>query len=161
MKSAGLVLLVLLAFPAFASKEKFRDDQMLRDVHTMFWEAWNKHDAKQMSASFAEDATVVSAYGRLAVGREAIEKLFAEEQAASMKDSQALPSELKIQFITRNIAVVDEEIELGGMRSPEGKIVEPRRLRLSNVISKKAGKWWIAASRPYFIPADAPEIARK
>jgi len=161
VKSAGLALLILLALPVFAAKEKFRDDQMLRDVHTMFWEGWNRHDAKQMAAGFAEDATLVSAFGRAVVGREAIEKLFAEEQAGSMKDSQALPSELKIQFVTRNIAVVDEEIELGGMRSPEGKVVEPRRFRLSNVVSKKAGKWWIAASRPYFLPPEAPEIAHK
>jgi len=156
MKIAVMTLLLVLATPTFAAKEKFRDDQMLRDVQSTFWEAWNRHDAKQMAALFADEGTIVNPYGRTASGRSGVEKLFAEEHAAAMKESQGISNGLQIQFVNRNTALVDEEVEMGGIKNPDGKLMEPQRYHLANVIIKKSGKWWIMGSRGYFL-ATSPE----
>lgn len=157
------LLVFVLALPAFAAKEKVKDDQMIRDVHSTFWEAWNHHDGKQMAAMYADDGTLINPAGRVAIGREAIEKLFTEEHSTLLKDSVAKSSGIEIRFISRNIALVDEDLELSGCKGPDGKATEePMKSHVFNVLTKKAGKWWASATRPYsFMPAPGGEIAHK
>lgn len=159
MIKTTMLILCALGAPVFAAKEKFRDDQMIRDVQSTFWEAWNKHDAKQLAGLFADTATSINPYGRVASNKDNVEKALTEEHGGIMKESQGISAGLTIQFVNRNVALVDEEVDLGGVKSAEGKTLEPQRAHLANVLTKKAGKWLIAGARLYFMATPASESA--
>lgn len=148
-----LLLLTLIAPPALGAKGKFKDDQMIRDLASLYWEAWNKHDTKAMVTGFRDDAIFVNPMGRTAGSRSAIEKLFAEEHSTYLKGAKAQAGAVTIQFVGRNVAVIDQEVDMTGVTGVAIKEDEPFRPHFSGVITKKAGKWQLAAARTYvFLP---------
>lgn len=154
----ALLFCLALASPAHGAKGKFKDDQVIRDLASTFWESWNKHDAKAMVAIFRDDATLINPMGRVANGRAEIEKLLTEEHATYMKESVARGGAVKIQFVGRNVAIIDQEIDLSGAKGFASQDDAPFKLHLSSAVTKKNGKWLVAAARPYSLlpPVEIP-----
>lgn len=153
MKIVILVLVLFMTNASFAAKGKFKDDQMLREISSEFWEHWNKHDVKAMAAMFNDEASYLSLAGKLESGKKEVEKSFREEHESALKEANA-SSELKsIQFVARNVAILDEEVEITGMKNPDGKVSEGlMKLFSSSILMKKTGKWWLAGRRAWVMP---------
>jgi ketosteroid isomerase-like protein len=92
MKTCLLLALVWLAisfaFPTFAQEQSAVDPETRHEIEAVlmqFVDAYNKHDATAIAALFTQDAVRVGDWsgGGLFVGREAIEKDFEKEFAAS------------------------------------------------------------------------------
>lgn len=137
------------AAPALGAKIKLKDEQQLRDLHALYWEGWNRHEAKIAGSVFAEDATMKDLSGKWVAGRVAIEKAFVDEHAGAGKESSARGDKVSIEFVARNVAVVDQEVELSGFKQASGKPHDPFALHVVTVSTKKAGKWWFQALRAY------------
>lgn len=114
-----------------------------------FTSAWNRHDAEEMAAVFAEDGDLINPSGRQAKGREEVRRLLADEHAALMKQSR---HEMKVTGVrmVSEVALVDLDSTVTGMLNPEtGGQLPTMKLHVFAVMSQQDGKWMILAARPY------------
>jgi len=115
MKIRSLVALVGLAIsfalPTFAQKQNAVDPETRQEIEAVskqYGEAYNKHDAAAIAALFTQDGVRLEDWGvgEMRVGREAIEKAFESEFAASWR---AIVGELvQIYAIEDRIAAISE-----------------------------------------------------
>lgn len=136
-----------------------RSDQVnevqVREVYQRLAEAWNKHDVPTMAAMWAIDGDHLEPDGEMAKGREAVAKLFATRHQTVFKQSELKLLIDDVWFVTADVALVDGKYEVTGVRDLEGKSLPTRTGRLSAILLKEHGKWWIAASR-LMIPERLP-----
>lgn len=106
--------------------------------------AWNVHDAAAFTAPFAEDVDFTNVFGITLHGRAAItashEKIF----KGMFSDSQHRVTDVRIRFLSADIAAVDARWEMTGARDPQGN-PWPKRFGLMNMIAtRKDRAWWFS-----------------
>src|SRR5690348_26079 len=108
MKLALVAVLLLAA----GDKDKDAVSKTAQD----FAAAWNKHDAKALTAFFTDDGDLINPMGRHARGKAEIEKLFQDEQAGVFKSSQftATCAADDIKMIKPDVAVMTCDWEAAG-----------------------------------------------
>jgi len=141
----SVALLAVLSTSAFAA-----DDQAIKDRINDFSAAWNKDDAKAMAAVFTDDGTLINPFAAECHGRDEIEKLFTKEHTTMFKGSTYTASEIKIQWITRDVALADVTGNISGIKGPDGAAAAPDFAHhVSWLWVKKDGKWMTAAARAF------------
>lgn len=115
---------------------------------------WNKHDPKTMASHFAKDAVLINPSGRLARGREEIQKLFEDEQSGMLKGTQFSSRVVDVKELAPKVAFVDMEITVSGMKDQRGMALPDLQVHGVMVLTNMGGKWQISEGRPYsFAPA--------
>ena len=120
-----------------------QDEKGINQVLTAFVEAWNHHDAKAFSMVFAEDADFTNVRGMSAHGRAEVEKFHAPRFATKFKDSNQKIAEIKIRFITPDVAAVDARWEMTGAKGPDGQDIPLRKGLLNFIMTRSSGQWLI------------------
>ena len=120
-----------------------QDEKGIKQVLTAFVEAWNHHDAKAFSLVFAEDADFTNVRGMSAHGRAEVEKFHAPRFATKFKDSNQKIAEIRIRFITPDVAAVDARWEMTGAKGPDGQDIPLRKGLLNFIMSRSSGQWLI------------------
>ena len=120
-----------------------QDEKGIKQVLTAFVEAWNHHDAKAFSMVFAEDADFTNVRGMSAHGRAEVEKFHAPRFATKFKDSNQKIAEIKIRFITPDVAAVDARWEMTGAKGPDGQDIPLRKGLLNFIMTRSSGQWLI------------------
>ena len=150
MKRAFLslpLLLILISSSAFSQTvtppSREQDEKGIKQVLTGFVEAWNHHDAKAFSMVFAEDADFTNVRGMSAHGRAEVEKFHAPRFATKFKDSNQKIAEIKIRFITPDVAAVDARWEMTGAKGPDGQDIPLRKGLLNFIMTRSSGQWLI------------------
>ena len=141
------LLLILISSPApsqtVTPPSREQDEKWIRQVLTGFVEAWNHHDAKVFSMVFAEDADFTNVRGMSAHGRAEVEKFHAPRFATKFKDSNQKIAEIKIRFITPDVAAVDARWEMTGAKGPDGQDIPLRKGLLNFIMTRSSGQWLI------------------
>ena len=150
-------LLLMLATPTFAADAKkapAKSDDAIMKTAEAFFDAWNKHDVKAMTTSWADDATLINPAGRMAHGSADIEKLIADEQTTVFKGSTAKLVDLKItRSLGSSMVFCDGEMTVDGAQAPDGSAMSQMRIHLAVIMEKKGDRWLFAEARPYaFVP---------
>jgi uncharacterized protein (TIGR02246 family) len=148
-------LLVGLALAPFVHADSAADEKALKARADEFLAAWDKDDAKGLAAIFAPDGDLINPFGRVARGRAEVEKLFADEHATFTKGTHYNLTSLSTRLIGTDAAVQDWDIELTGMKGPDGSAMPPLKHHVTVVFEKKGGKWWALAARPA-VPVPPP-----
>ena len=150
MKGAFLslpLLLILISSSApsqtVTPPSREQDEKGIKQVLTAFVEAWNHHDAKAFSLVFAEDADFTNVRGMSAHGRAEVEKFHAPRFATKFKDSNQKIAEIKIRFITPDVAAVDARWEMTGAKGPDGQDIPLRKGLLNFIMTRSSGQWLI------------------
>ena len=150
MKRAFLslpLLLILISSSApsqtVTPPSREQDEKGIKQVLTAFVEAWNHHDAKAFSMVFAEDADFTNVRGMSAHGRAEVEKFHAPRFATKFKDSNQKIAEIKIRFITPDVAAVDARWEMTGAKGPDGQDIPLRKGLLNFIMTRSSGQWLI------------------
>jgi uncharacterized protein (TIGR02246 family) len=150
MKRAFLslpLLLILISSSApsqtVTPPSREQDEKGIKQVLTAFVEAWNHHDAKAFSLVFAEDADFTNVRGMSAHGRAEVEKFHAPRFATKFKDSNQKIAEIKIRFITPDVAAVDARWEMTGAKGPDGQDIPLRKGLLNFIMTRSSGQWLI------------------
>jgi uncharacterized protein (TIGR02246 family) len=130
-------------------------------IHKRFDEwvaAWNKHDPKLLASFWVENGDAINPQGRVAKGRAAVEQLFVDEHtgAGRMATSTYNGSISDIRFAGNNVAVIDVDAEVTGMKTADGSAAPPFKHHVTWVAVKKGGKWMAFAARPC-VPHRPPE----
>jgi uncharacterized protein (TIGR02246 family) len=136
------------ALPGVPSNES--DLAAIKKNGAAFSAAWNKHDVKALAALWAKDGDLIDPWGVTSVGRENVEKFFAEQHNGAGKLAKST-YELKadsVRFITPDVALEDWQVVLTGLSDKDGKAMGPMMHHVVLVWKKEGGKWEIAAARP-------------
>jgi uncharacterized protein (TIGR02246 family) len=134
------------------SSNREQDEKQIKQVLTGFVDAWNQHDAKAFSMLFAEDADFTNVRGMSAHGRMEVEKVHAPRFATNFKDSNQKITEIKIRFITPDVAAVDARWEMTGAKGPDGQEIPLRKGLLNFIMTRPGGQWLITIMHNMDLP---------
>src|SRR5207302_8235687 len=158
------VLLMMFATSAFAAdvtKAPMKSDQAIMKTAEDFFGAWNKHDVKEMTSYWAEDATLINPMGRLAHGSTDIAQLMTDEQTTIFKGSTAKVVNLSVtRSLGTGMAFCDGEMTVDGAQGPDGSAMQSMKFHLAMIMEKKGGRWLIAEARPYSFLQPPAETAK-
>jgi uncharacterized protein (TIGR02246 family) len=146
--SMAILTFALITIPLLAMEPR---DAAIRATEDAFAAAWNAHDAKTMAASWAKDGDLINPFGRVAKGRDEIEKLIREEHATAFKQSIYKPGAISVRFIEPEIAFAESDTELSGITNPDGT-TSTMKVHVIRLMQKKDGKWWTVSARPVIYP---------
>jgi uncharacterized protein (TIGR02246 family) len=138
MKSVHICCLALVSLTWLAPTsraDQAEDEAAIRKNAEEYVAAYNKHDAKALAAMWSPEAVYMDpSTGEAAVGREAIEKVFADT-LANLKDAKLEVDVASVNFVSPNVA-----IENGTVRviRPDA---EPEEFTYTAVNVKRDGKW--------------------
>jgi uncharacterized protein (TIGR02246 family) len=139
-----VALLAFLSNSALAA-----DDQAIKDRINEFTAAWNKDDAKAMAAVFTEDGSLINPFTVEGHGRDEVEKIFTKEHTQLFKGSTYTASDVKIQWITPDVALADVTGHISGIKAADGSAAPDFPHHVSWLWVKKDGKWMTAAARAF------------
>ena len=133
--------------------DQAEDEAAIRKSDDAYVEAYNKHDAKALAAMWSPEAVYVDPEtGEEAVGREEIEKEFAET-FEGLKDAKLEIDVESIKFLSPNVAVESGTARI--LRPNE----EPDESTYSALFVKRDGKWLldrVTEEQPPAPPAPPP-----
>ena len=127
--------LLLSSVPLMA--DQAADEAAIRNAVKQINEAWNKKDAKGMASGLIEN---FENWPGKRKGRKEL-----SEYWASVKGQGKQLDEIGIIFVTPDVAIFKERVELTGMFDAAGKPLPPRKTLEAWVVVKKNGKWMGAA----------------
>lgn len=159
MKSLlAAVILLALAVPAFAADKAMdsKENEGIQKVAQDFFAAWNKNDVAGLTSCWADDATLINPFGRVAHGKAEIQQLLAEEQTTVFRGSIAAVLEVKTRHLGSGLAFFDTEMTVDNAHGPDGSALPQMRFHLAGVAQMKGNKWQWLEARPYaFLPPPA------
>ena len=139
------ILCVALLLPAALLGQDGReaDELAIHGVMDGFMDAWNHHDAKAWTALFSEDADFTNVRGVGATGRSKIEEFHAPVFATIFRSSRLAYTDVKIRFVSTNVAAVDVRWAMTGVLDAQGSPRPDREGLLNFVMTKHTGRWQI------------------
>jgi uncharacterized protein (TIGR02246 family) len=109
---------------------------------------WTNGDAVAAAAVMTEDADWVSGGGSVYAGRTAIEAAHREWLNTDAKGSRhAHPGSPEIRFIRPDVAIVNGDSYMGGLRDEGGNELPPAFSRYTAVFVKDGKSWKVTAFR--------------
>lgn len=114
-----------------------------------FVSAWNRHEPAQMASVWHDDGDLIDPFGRSVKGHDQVQAFFRADQQGMMKTSNYQLTISNVRLITGDLAALDSESTITGMREPSGKELPPFKHHVFFVVSKHDGEWKILCARPY------------
>ena len=145
---AAYVLFLAIVPTARAADSQVAQEKQIADRVQEFATTWATHDGKGVAAFFTEAGDMISPDGRLARGRPQIEKFFDELFSGIGKNTTNSFSVAHVDILKPDVAIVNCDATLAGMRSPDGAELPPRKQHVTLVMVQQDGKWMFAAARP-------------
>ena len=148
----GVLPLLILAILANAcSTQKItkpgNDEKAIREVLGQFELAFEKRDATIYAMNFSEDADWENAFGSREKGSENIKNRISGVYKMFQQANQII-KEIRIRFISSDVAVADVDREIAGQVSEGGdKKLPSRKVRTTHILRKEKGKWKVVVFR--------------
>jgi len=105
-------------------------------------EAWNRHDAHATTMSYEKDGDFASVNGEPAHGWKELEAHYNQIFTGFLKDAHRTDTVKSIRFLTPNIASVDIDWQLTGVKTKSGNDIKGL---LTWIVTKHNGQWLITA----------------
>ena len=146
---AALVLALTLGQDASPSTNDVAAEQAIRTIVAGQVSAWNVGDAKGYSSDVAPDVSFTNLFGMVMYGHDAFERRHAEILATFYKGTVKSHLVRRIRFVTGDVAIVDIDNEVRGVRSLPGGLVVPEdgilRTQLMQVFVRRNDRWRVEA----------------
>jgi uncharacterized protein (TIGR02246 family) len=107
-----------------------------------FSDAWNRHDARALAATFGPDADFTNVVGAHIRGRDKILDAHAKLFSGVFKQSRQTSIVRSIRMLSLDLAAVDLDWEMEGLRGPDGAARPVRRGLMSWVVFKAPAEPW-------------------
>lgn len=111
--------------------------------------AWNAGDGQGYAKHVAADASFTNLFGMVMYGAPAFAARHVEILATFYKGTTKHHAVRRIRFVAPDVAIVDIDNELRGVRAmPAGIVVPPDgivRTQLMEVFVRRGGRWWVEA----------------
>ena len=76
------------------------------------------------SGTFYDEGTLINFTGKAANSRTEVEKMLTEDHQGFLKEISGRAEVKSLQFVSRNVALLDEDVEMNGWKNPDGKVAE-------------------------------------
>ena len=143
------ISIVLLALTQQAAAAPGPDEAAIRAIVAEQVVAWNAGDGKGYAAHLAPDASFTNIFGTLLYGSAAFETRHSQILATFYKGTIKQHAIRRIRFVTPQVAPVDIDNEVRGVKSMPPGIALPEngvvKTQLMEVFAKRRGRWWIEA----------------
>lgn len=111
--------------------------------------AWNAGDGRRYASHLAPDASFTNLFGMVMYGAPAFEARHSEILSTFYKGTTKRHVIRRIRFVTADVAIVDIDNEVHGVRSMPGGIIVPKdgvvKTQLMEVFVRRGSQWWIEA----------------
>ena len=146
--AAALLAFTLLPLPA-AFAQDATAEAAIRAIITEQALAWNAGDGTRYANHLAPDASFTNLFGMVMFGAPAFAHRHSEILATFYKGSIKKHVVRRIRFLTPDVAIVDIDNEVHGVKAMPGGIVVPPdgvvKTQLMEVFVRRDGQWWIEA----------------
>jgi uncharacterized protein (TIGR02246 family) len=146
---AALVLALTLGQDASLSTNDVAAEQAIRTIVAGQAGAWNAGDAKGYAREVAPDVSFTNLFGMVMYGHDAFERRHAEILTTFYKGTVKSHVVRRIRFVTVDVAIVDIDNEVRGVRSLPSGLAVPKdgvvKTRLMEVFVRRNGRWWVEA----------------
>ncbi|HET8670639.1 MAG TPA: SgcJ/EcaC family oxidoreductase [Candidatus Saccharimonadales bacterium] len=121
-----------------------KDEAAIKKLIDGLNESFQKRDAKLRASLFTADGVFINAFGVQKEGKAAIEQFWKELFATgTFNQTEVKITDLRIKFLTPDVALVDRFEEATGQRGTEsGRLLPARRIHLT-LIMKRSGDGWL------------------
>ena len=123
--------------------EEYQIHEMVQDA----MDAWNRHDVGAFIRVYAEDADLTTVTGTTVRGPEAIHDHHAQIFETIFKKSHITAGEIKVRFLSSDIASVDVRWEMTGALEWDGKVIPIRRGLLNWLVTRQGDRWLVTVMR--------------
>ena len=131
------------------------DEAAVRKLMDSMVTAWAKGDVKALAAVYSVDAEYASSTGFTANSRAEIEQAYVGQFGGVYKGTSLKLTITKVRFLTADVAQVNADFEVTGMRGPGGQPAPPRKGSNTSILVKTKGEWLMTAHRGWVPPAPA------
>ncbi len=100
-------------------------------------------------ACLTEDAVVVNPLGQIARGNTEIKKMFSKFLNGSLKGSKHKTQILRVDFITRDVAIVDGQAVIDNVEVSDQSLASVLNHRFTDIVVKRNNRWAIVHIRAY------------
>ena len=148
MRSIAFVILMLMFLPNTAAADE-AGDAAIRKIVAEQVTAWNAGDGAAYAKHLAPEAAFTNLFGMVMYGAPAFAKRHGEILSTFYKGTTKHHSIRRIRFVTPDVAIVDIDNEVRGVKSmPPGIVVPPDgvvKTQLMEVFVRRGGQWLIEA----------------
>ena len=111
--------------------------------------AWNAGDGTRYASRLSPDASFTNLFGMGMYGAPAFANRHNEILSTFYKGTRKQHVVRRIRFLTRDVAIVDIDNQVQGVKAmPGGMVVPPDgvvRTQLMEVFARRDGQWWVEA----------------
>lgn len=150
MKRTLIVVLLLFSVgwqPAHA--QSAADNTAIRNIISDQQAAWNKGDGQEYARDVATDVSFTNLFGMVFYGKSAFAARHQEILTSFYKGTRKKHVIRRIKFITVDVAIVDIDNELSGVKVMPSGIAVPAdgilKTQLMEVLVRRAGIWVVEA----------------
>lgn len=145
----GCVLLVVAVIPASALAQDASAERAIRGIIADQAAAWNAGDGERYASRLAAEASFTNLFGMVMYGRAPFVARHKEILSTFYKGTTKKHAIRRIRFVTPEVALVDIDNEVHGVKAmPAGIVVPPDgviKTQLMEVFVRRNGEWWVEA----------------
>jgi len=128
---------------------RLRDEAAIRALEAAYDAAWNADDVEALCALLMPDVVVIDPFGGVTEGREEVHRFFRLLFASAASGSTHVSRIAGIRFVTDDVALVDAEASIDGLRLPGNEAGDPIVHSFTDVVIRDRGVWRISQVRAY------------
>ena len=149
-RSSRIALFVLLLARAeMAFAQDAASETAIRTIVAEQVAGWNAGDGRAYARHLTADASFTNVFGMVMYGADAFAQRHTQILATFYKGTTKYHAIRRIRLVTPDVAIVDIDNELRGVRAmPAGVVVPPDgvlKTQLMEVFVRRPGRWWIEA----------------
>ena len=145
-----ITLLATMTVPLSAARSQDAPaETAIRAIIAEQAEAWNAGDGTRYANHLAPDASFTNLFGMVMYGAPAFARRHVEILSTFYKGTTKKHVVRRIRFVTPDVALVDIDNEVHGVKAmPAGIVVPPDgvvKTQLMEVFVQRNGRWWVEA----------------
>ena len=129
--------------------ERARDEAAIRALEAAYDGAWNADDIEALCALLTPDVVVIDPFGGVTEGREEVRIFFRSLFESGASGSTHASRIDAIRFVTDDVALVDAQATIEGLRLPWNEAGEPVVHSFTDVTVRDGAVWRISQVRAY------------
>ena len=161
MPSRVIWIAVLMSWSVPASAQTApKAEAAIRTIVADQAKAWDAGDGAAYSRNVSPDVSFTNLFGMVMYGAVAFEKRHTEILAGFYKGTTKKHTVRRIRFVTPDVAIVDIDNEVHGVKALPAGIAIPRdgiiRTQLMEVFVRRDGRWLVEAYHNVDVKAQTP-----
>ena len=149
MRTFTTLILMFTLWPASSTAQDAAAGKAIQEIVAEQAAAWNAGDPAGYSRHIAPDVSFTNLFGMVIYGHDAFERRHAEILGSFYKGTTKSHVIRRIRLVTADVAIVDIDNEVRGVKSMPGAIPVPAdgviKTQLMEVFVKRDGRWWVEA----------------